>query len=486
MIPIESVLARIWPHIAAGLTLFVSMAATAHVVLYKRDTRSAVGWVGLIWLAPVLGAVLYVLLGINRIRRKARALKGELAGMLSAPPSIAEARAVPAEHLGGEYEYLGALDSLVEKILGHPLVGGNRVEPFMDGDSAYPSMLDAIEQAERTVALQSYIFDNDHAGGMFLHALRKAVERGVDVRVIVDAVGARYSLPPITRKLRKAGVRMARFLPTLMPWRMPFMNLRNHRKILVVDGRTGFTGGMNIREGLLLESEPRRPLRDMHFRLEGPVVAHLQETFASDWLFCTGQRLEGEGWFPRPVPVGGALARGIPDGPDEDFEKLPWTMHGALAVARRSICIMTPYFLPDSAMITALNTAAMRGVRVDIIMPSVNNLPFVKWAATHQLWQVLEHGCRAWMTPPPFDHSKLMLVDGVWVLFGSGNWDARSFLLNFEFNVECYDPALARRLEEYVASRIAGAKEVTLEDVNSRSLPVKLRDGLSRLFSPYL
>ncbi len=463
----------------------MSVAATVHIVLYKRDTRSAVGWVGLVWLVPVVGAVLYILLGINRIRRKARALK---AGQGAFTPVVAAAGpvAVLTEGLGNEYEYFQALESLVEKNVGQPLLAGNRIEPFMDGDTAFPEMIRAIDEAEHTVTLITYIFDNDHAGGLFLHAMRKAVNRGVDVRVIVDAAGVRYSLPTITGKLRRAGVRVVRFLPTLVPWRLPFMNLRNHRKILVADGRVGFTGGMNIREGLLLESDPRSPVRDLHFRLEGPVVAHLQEAFAADWYFCTGERLEGENWFPVLEPVGAALARGIPDGPDEDFEKLPWTLHGALAVARHSVCIMTPYFLPDQSMIAALNIAAMRGVRVDIIMPSVNNFPFMKWAATHQLWQMLEHGCRVWLTPPPFDHSKLMLVDGVWMLFGSGNWDQRSMLLNFEFNVECYDPDLARRLEQFTASCIGEAQEVTLEGVNSRSIPVKLRDGISRLFAPYL
>jgi cardiolipin synthase len=367
-----------------------------------------------------------------------------------------------------------------------PLLGGNMVVPLAEGEAAFGEMVRAIEEAERSVSLSTYIFDNDRAGGMFFEALRGAASRGVEVLVLVDDMGARYSWPPMTRRLRAEGLNVHRFLPTLLPWRMPFINLRNHRKILVVDGRVGFTGGMNIREGLLLDENPAHPLRDLHFRLEGPVVAHLQETFASDWFFCRGQQLEGPDWFPELKPMDGALARGIPDGPDEDFEKLSWTMHGALAVARHTVRIMTPYFLPDNAMITALNTAAMRGVRVDIVMPSVNNLPFVKWAATHQLWQILERGCRVWLTPPPFDHSKLMLVDRSWMLFGSGNWDARSLRLNFEFNVECYDPELARRLDAFVLGRMTEAREVTLAAVNSRNLPVKFRDGIARILAPYL
>ncbi|MHC4271837.1 MAG: phospholipase D-like domain-containing protein, partial [Planctomycetota bacterium] len=301
-----------------------------------------------------------------------------------------------------------------------------------------------------------------------------------------DAVGARYSFPPITRILRKRGIIVERFLPTLLPWRMPFMNLRNHRKILVVDGKIGFTGGMNIREGLILSQNPRHPLEDLHFRVEGPVVSHLQEAFAEDWQFSTDEHLTGEEWFPELDPVGTVLARGIPDGPDEDFEKLLWTVHGALACARSSVCIVTPYFLPDSTLITALNIAAMRGVKVDIILPMANNLLVVKWASMHLLSQLIERGCNIWLTQPPFDHTKLMIVDDIWTLFGSANWDPRSFQLNFEFNLECYDMHLIGKLREIVNKKLQDAHRVTMKDVNMRKLPIKLRDGISRLFSPYL
>jgi len=264
------------------------------------------------------------------------------------------------------------------------------------------------------------------------------------------------------------------------------MNLRTHRKILVADGQVGFTGGMNIRAGHWLERQPRNPVQDIHFRMRGPVVTQLQEVFADDWLFTTGESLRGDSWFPKPEIAGQVLARGVPDGPDEDFEKLRWTLLGALSIARRSVRIVTPYFLPDPAIISALNLAAMRGVEVDIIPPSRTNLPFVRWASRSMWWQVLEHGCRIWLSPPPFDHSKLMLVDGCWVLFGSANWDARSLRLNFEFNVECYDEALSRRLEGLVEVKRKAARLVTLQEVDSRPLSGRLRDGIARLLAPYI
>jgi cardiolipin synthase len=179
-------------------------------------------------------------------------------------------------------------------------------------------------------------------------------------------------------------------------------------------------------------------------------------------------------------------ARGLPDGPDEDADPARFTRLGVLACARESVRIVTPYFLPDAALITALAVAAMRGVRVEIALPETNNLALVRWAATAQLWQVLERGCRVYYTPGPFDHTKLVLVDGVWALIGSSNWDPRSLRLNFEFDVECYDAALVDRLDRLVEMKLARAHQVTLADVNGRSLPIKLRDGVARLAAPYL
>jgi cardiolipin synthase len=254
----------------------------------------------------------------------------------------------------------------------------------------------------------------------------------------------------------------------------------------MTDGQVGFVGGTNIREGHVLARNPRAPVQDLHFRLEGPVVAQLMDAFVEDWAFTTGEMLEGESWFPPLAAAGTVVARGISDGPDEDLDRARLTLLGALACARSRATILTPYFLPDAGLITALGVAALRGVEVEILLPRVNNLALVQWASTAQLWQVLERGCAIWTTPPPFDHSKLMLVDGEWALIGSSNWDPRSLRLNFEFDVECYDPALAAELAELLERKRCGARRVTLADVDGRPLPTRLRDGLARLAAPYL
>jgi cardiolipin synthase len=483
---VMELVSALWPYVAAGLNLVLSLVASGHAVLFKRDTRAAIGWVGMIWLAPIFGILLYVWLGINRIERRARSLRavrprqGSSAVLGEGPAEVADqARTLTATPLD-------SLVKLVRDVTGRPLVAGNRVTPLVNGDQAYPAMLEAIEAATRSVTLSTYIFANDGTGQRFLDALRRAVSRQVEVRVLIDDVGARYSWRPMPQVLRQAGIPCAQFLPTLIPWRVQYSNLRNHRKILVVDGRIGFTGGINIHKENCLERHPRRAVQDLHFRVTGPVVAQFQEAFADDWGFCTGELLQGQSWFPAVEPEGSVLARGISDGPDDDFETLRLTLLGAIGCARSSLLVVTPYFLPDSSLIAALNVAALRGVQVDLVLPAENDLKLVQWASAALLWQVLERGCRVWLSPPPFDHTKLLLVDGLWTLLGSANWDPRSLRLNFEFNVECYDRQLATRLTDFAHSKIQQSRQLSVADMDGRSLPVRLRDGVARLFSPYL
>jgi cardiolipin synthase len=460
--------------------------ASAHVVLTKRDARSAIGWVGIIWLTPILGTVLYFMFGINRIQRKARGLMRRHGLSDSSIGRRQHAEDVLYRTLGDDATHLAALARYVSKLTHQPLVDGNRLTPLKSGRAAYDEMLAAIDAAERSVALMTYIFDNDAAGQGFAAALGRAASRGAQVRVLIDSVGARYTWPSITHELHRQGVRYATFLPTLIPGRLHYSNLRNHRKILVIDGKLGFTGGMNIRQGHLCESGERYPICDLHFRVEGPVVAHLREAFAVDWEFMTAERLEGSAWFPLIAGCGSSLCRGIPDGPDLDFDKILLTILGAIGCAQRSVDIVTPYFLPEQPLITALNVAAMRGVAINIYLPEENNLKLVQWASTAQLWQVLQRGCRVWHTKPPFDHSKLMVVDDAWSMVGSANWDPRSLRLNFEFNVECYDRDFAAQLSELVAARRSNSREITLAEVDRRPLWQRLRDGFCRLMLPYL
>ena len=479
-------LSTIWPWViivAHGVVVFV---ASGHVVLTKRDVRSALGWVGIIWLTPFLGTILYCVFGINRIQRKARKFRRGKGLVDSSAGHRHVEQDVLHQVLGEDALHLAPLANYVSKLTHLPLLDGNRLIPLTTGRTAFDEMLAAIDAAERSIGLQTYIFDNDPEGHRFVKSLKRAHDRGVNVRVLIDDVGTRYTWPSIKHTLRAHNIPFDTFLPTLIPGKLHYANLRSHRKILVVDGRLGFTGGMNIRQGHLCEAGDRHPIQDVHFRAEGPVVAHLRETFAADWEFSSGERLGGTVWFPPLASPGQSLCRGIADGPDFDSDKIRLTILGAISCAQHTIEIVTPYFLPEQPLITALNVAAMRGVSVHILLPEKNNLKLVGWACMAQLWQVLQRGCRVWLSPPPFDHTKIMVVDGVWSLVGSANWDARSLRLNFEFNVECYDRDLANQLSALVHTKRSASREITLAEVDARPLWRRLRDGVSRLALPYL
>jgi cardiolipin synthase A/B len=468
------------PPLLAALVL-AALAATlvsGHVLLTKEEPRAGIGWIALVWLSPLVGGILYLVLGINRVRRRALQLRPR--GVLTA----SEADPRDDTDLGG----LAALARAMDHVSGSPLLAGNAVRLLDSGDEAYPEMLAAIDAAERSVALCTYIFDRDRVGRQFVDALGRAVARGVEVRVLVDGLGARYSFPTVLPLLRRRGVRAVRFLPA-RPWSVAFLNLRNHRKILVVDGRIGFTGGMNLRKHHVLAEPSHTPTRDLMVRVEGPVVAQLMEVFAADWGWTTGEALTGahdNPWFASTGVAGGVQARVVRDGPDEDLDKALLTFVSALACARRSVRIVTPYFLPEEALVTALHAAALRGVEVDVLLPEVNNLPYMTWAARAELPRVLAYGVRAWWVPPPFDHTKLVVVDGRWALFGSANWDARSLRLNFELLLEAYDGDLGARAEAAALARRARARPVSVAELQAAPLPVRLRDAAARLAKPYL
>jgi cardiolipin synthase len=475
-----------WQLIVFIAAVAANIFASLHVVLHKRESVSALAWVGLIWLAPFLGVILYWCFGINRIKRRAIFLRKRHHRRNKEQARLAQLDKVLAGVASSEAEHLHSLATLIETLTGKPLLSGNLIRPLRNGEQAYPEMLQAIAEAKASVSLCTYIFDNDQIGRRFVDALESAIRRGVQVRVLIDDIGVHYSWPSIRRSLRRAGIPYSMFLPKLVPAYSPYANLCIHRKILVVDGRIGFSGGMNIRAGHDLTLASRNPVQDMHFRVEGPVVRQLQETFADDWHFSANEILRGDAWFPKPTDAGPVLARGISSGPDDGFEKMWLTFIGALTCAKSSVRIVTPYFLPDSALIAALNTTAMRGVTVDIILPEQNNLRTVKWASTALLPQVLERGCRVWLAEPPFDHAKLVLIDGLWTLLGSANWDPRSFRLNFEFDIECYDRDLAGKLEEFIQQKLAKARQVSLAELNNRHILVKIRDGVAGLLTPYL
>lgn len=477
----HAVLTGAWLVISIGGWIFFSGWASGHAILVKRDPRAAIGWTGLIWLVPFVGALLYLLLGINRVERRAHRLRKRAARYRGGSAERRENRGLLDESFPPAAMQLA---NFVGRVTRQPLLGGNSIRTLRNGDEAYPEMLGAIDAAQKSVWLLSYIFDSSPIAREFVEALGRAHARGLHVRVLIDDAGSPET--KLDKQLHSLGVRMDRFIPARLSRRLAHFNLRNHRKLLIVDGEVGFTGGINIHEGHCLARSPKWPVRDVHFRVEGPVVEHLHEVFAEDWEFTTGETIYTDlDWSARARP-GHVAARGIADGPDERMGGVRLALLGALACATKSVRIVTPYFLPDQGVITALRVAGLRGVHIDIVLPERSDVRIVDYATRAQLWQVLGAGIRVWMTPLPFDHSKLVVVDDYWSFIGSANWDARSFRLNFEFNLECYDRALAEELVRLAEERIEIARAITIRELDARPLAARLRDGICRLATPYL
>ena len=460
------------PLLVSALHVLIAAAVTAHVLLTKREVPAAIGWIGLAWLSPVLGALLYVGFGVNRVKRRARLLMGS-------------AESVDDPNTGdiSSDDPLERLKIAVGKITGQEMASGKVAAALDCGDEAYPEMLAAIESAKTNIRLCTYIFRVDEVGLQFIGALARAQRRGVRIRVLIDGIGGGFLLSSAYRRLRKEGVPVSRFLHSMLPWKMPLLNLRLHKKSLIIDGEAAFVGGLNIGRENVIGLRPKAPVRDIHFLLRGPIVQQIEEEFDDDWAFATGKEPLATDAAP-PAPPWASAARTIVAGPDQDFDQLVLVLLSAVNTARRSIRIATPYFLPDEQLITALRLAVLRGVDVRLVLPGTNNHPVVGWAARTHIRPLLQTGCRVWRSPPPFDHSKLMTVDGEWSLIGSANWDTRSLRLNFELTVEFYDPDLAAKLAQIIDAKCV--EPISLEEIDKRPFVAKLRDAAARLSMPYI
>lgn len=456
--------------------LLLGVVGAGHALLYKRDPRAAVGWIAVCMAIPFIGPLAYYLFGINRVRTAAREFRrGGMIGYERAE------RHVAADYCPHPADRLSSVGAVVS---GSPLLSGNAVVPLHNGEQVYARMLDAINSASRSVRLATYIFETDATGREFIDALARAAARGVEVRVLLDGIGQHYAFPSARGLLRKAGVETRVFMPPRLIPPSLRINLRNHRKVLVVDEGTGFTGGINIGGRHVAAPDGTRKVTDLHFEMRGPVVSELDAAFCRDWYFAAREQLAPAG--VDATVHGDAICRLILDGPDENLDRLEMVIRGVIGAAERRIDIMTPYFLPTREMIGALQAAATRGVRVRIILPEKNNLPFVHWATRNMLWELLQWNIEVLYQPPPFCHSKLLLIDDDYALVGSANIDPRSLRLNFELGVEIFDRGVVALLDRHVAEVCDCSRPTNLDEVDGRPLWQRIRDAVFWLLSPYL
>jgi len=457
--------------------IIMAVLASGHALLYKADSRGAFGWIALCIILPLAGPILYLIFGINRVNSAARRyyvtkLSKDTTDTINEPE-------------GTDFRPLSMVG---EMVVNKGLISCDEVVVLENGEAIYPAMLEAIANAKHHILLCTYIFDRDATGMQFVEALVAARDRGLEVKVILDGMGEWMSLHRIGPLLRKRHIEFTRFNPiTLIPPSLN-LNLRSHRKMLIIDNRYAFTGGANISDRHLVEhtSNVHRVI-DVHFRLEGRIVDELEWAFRRDWHYCRGTIELNPFKHSNPnKPQSPVWTRLVLDGPNKSLDRLNDLMLGVISAARQRVWIMTPYFLPTLDLIGALIAARLRGVDVQILLPGENNIKPAHWASRNILRLILEIDLFIAYQSPPFVHSKILLVDDQYSLIGSANMDPRSLRLNYELGVELFDSRTNQRLSEYFVKRRADAQQITRQEIDNRSLPERLRDSLAWLFSPYL
>ncbi len=462
--------------------LLAAVYSALHALVYKKDPRAAFGWIAVCIFLPLLGPLLYFIFGINRVRKRALRLN-----ISAQTENIHERHNVTSDNFDAQIpDSLKSLDKVSSRVTNLPLTGDNQLEEFFSGEKTYHEMLKAINSAKKFIYLCVYIFKKDKIGKQFIDALIAAKNRGVDVYVLIDGIGEHYSFRKVRRTLIKNGIKVLLFLPPkLIPFNLS-INLRNHRKLLVIDSNVSFIGGMNIsQEYYQYDESVNTSLKDIHFKATGPIVHQLQNVFETDWQFIGGKiNTDSDSEtssFNKPV-----ICRTIIDGPGENLDHLSIILLSAINSAKHTMILMTPYFLPNRELVAAMQTAALRGVNATIILPEQSNLNYVHWATRHMLWELLNNGVNVFYQSGTFSHSKLFVIDSIYSLIGSANIDPRSLRLNYEVGLEVYDEEFATKLNNHAQNVLQTCRRVTLEEVDSRPLPVKIRDGVAWLFSPYL
>lgn len=477
----------LWSILSVLVTLG-ALAALEHILRTRREPRGMLAWILAILLLPGVGIVLYLLIGnvpverkVRRRRRRRRAIGVALAQRVRVLADVHD-----AIHMPGLDPAQRSLIRLAARVGETVVTRGNDVTIYHEPEATFLALSLAIQEARHHVHLEYYIFAPDETGRAIRDLLIRKAREGVEVRLLIDAVGSWWVGRSFVTPMREAGVKVAWFLPWGLSSRRLSLNFRNHRKLVVVDGRVGFTGSQNIGDEYLGRKKKYGPWRDTHLRLIGPCVAQLQEVFAEDWHFAAGEDISVESYFPEPHAAGGIAVQIVPSGPDRRPHGLHQLLLGALGDARNEISLLTPYFVPDHAIILALQTASLRGVRVRLMVPSKSNHRVVLWAGRSCYEDLLEAGVEVYEYEHALLHSKVVIIDGRWAMVGSANMDERSFRLNFELTTMLYDPESTHELHmDFERLRIR-CQRITRSELTSWTYGDRLMAGIARLATPML
>lgn len=478
--------------IPTPLALWVALAVAVldgvcigMAVLRAHGVHGTLAWIFAILAFPGVGALLYLLAAnpsVRRTRRRKERARARVRG--GDPRAPAEGTAAPESIVQPER---GSPLHLVHELTGLPPSAGNTVELLSRDVAAFASILRAIDGARHSIWAEFYIVQNDATGKAFLGALTRKAAEGVEVRLLYDAVGSLSLSRSALEELEAAGGRTEAFLPVNPLRRRWAVHLRNHRKIVVVDGELGFTGGMNVGDEYSGRARRRgeQHFRDTHLALRGPAVRDLALIFAEDWSFATEEPLALPP-RPAPLPQGAALVGIVPSGPDQRHNASGLAYFACMSSASERLYLSSPYFIPDEATTRALVAAALRGVDVRILVPAHCDVWLVGVAARTYYAELIDAGALVFEYLPAMLHAKLLVVDGQRSIVGSANVDMRSFQLNFELSALVEDEPLARAIEAQFALDLAVSRAVTRAELDARSLLQRAFEGVVRLFSPLL
>ena len=472
------------PHIKTWLTLgWLAYLAWlgGWIILQKREPAATLSWLMSLAFLPYVGFLIYYLLGPQKIERH----------RLRRARRHVKLAAIDDESDNPEY---AELQRMVQATTGFTPASARRIELLVDGGHKYPRLLADIAAAEREVHAEYYIYDPDENGAAMRDALVAAARRGAKVRLLLDAVGSKKSSRRFFQPLIDAGGELAWFHPMRFGrfwkfWKRPWLNLRTHRKIVLIDGRIAYTGGINITDA---QDERLRDdaYRDLHLRIEGNVVRELQQVFVEDWIYATDDRglISGVVQGMPPVVPGHIPVQIITSGPDSQWEAIHRAHVSAIHAASRRVWMTTPYFVPGEAAMMALTTAAMGGIDVRLMVPKMSDSKLVTYAARSYYDALLRAGVKIYEYGPRMLHSKTLLVDDDLAMIGSANFDHRSFRLNFEVQALIHDAGVAAELEKLIEGEFAHAPRVR-EPGGEERRPLwtaRLPEAVARLMSPLL
>jgi len=493
-----------------GLTLFLIYLAISYIagaiisliiLLENRDPAKTMSWLMMFILFPGIGLVVYAVSGRNirkiklfKTQKLANTIKEKrLFDTLEKIEEVVELEieSIKQNKLLSEEEDGSAIKRVISLLLKtgmFPFTKNNKVDVFIDGNEKFPHLIEDIRNAKDHIHLEYFIIKDSEIGRVIKNELIEKAKQGVKVRIIYDDVGCwRFWFNrKFFNEMRNVGIEIIAFLPTKFPIIGGKLNYRNHRKIVVIDGIIGYTGGINIGDEYLGKKEKFGYWRDTHIRLEGIAVYMLQMTFIIDWYYTTKEVIDAKKLFPTMDYIGDSMIQVVASGPDSDWEDIHYAYFTAICQAKRRVYIETPYFIPDESILKAIKSVALIGVEVIIIFPKIADHKIVNTASHSYFEEILEAGGRVFLYNKGFIHSKVVIIDDEIASAGSANMDLRSFMLNFEVNAFIYDKKVIERMTDDFYNDLKCSKELTLENFKKRGFSRKVKESVARLFSPIL